>query len=150
MFSPAHHIWGLNANPSTAPFALEGPFRWKKRIFSCLGFQIAHGKHIVTAHRRCFTNLFCSSKRDFLICFCSLEFVFLKVFLDPWKCPWNESSLSKQNCAHTHALAHVFVLVPLGVYTHREIDYFPKHSFFKFFFWLVWFFWFCFSPLPGY
>lgn len=136
-------------NSSTVPLALEGPSGWKKKIFSCLGFQIAHGKRIVTAHRRCFTNLFCSSKRDFLICFSSLEFVSLKVFLDPWKCPWNESSLSKQNCAHTHAPARVFVLVSLGVYTHREIYYFPKHSFFNFFFiGLVWFFWVCFPPPP--
>lgn len=56
-------------------------------IFSCLGFKIAHEKRIVMAHRRCFTDLFFFSKRDFFVCFDSLEFVSLRVFLDPCKRP---------------------------------------------------------------
>lgn len=78
MFSPAQHTWSWNAKPTTAPLTLEGPLRWKKsslRIFSCLRFQIVHGKHMVTARRRCFTNLSFSSKRGFLSCFDSWDFL---------------------------------------------------------------------------
>lgn len=54
---------------------LLGGKRALVRIFSCLRFQIAHGERMVTARRRCFTNISFFSKRDFLSCFDRLDFL---------------------------------------------------------------------------